>query len=403
VLISDLKSYLSGLTADIDGGFFPDEGEVEDYLRFYFEFDSSIGGDLPHSVSTDPSTLQVTYNDISSDKNLVGKLAGNDSATDHKDWTTEFVGWPTANSPEAAIREWFAAVDQMAYDRSLGNIPTDPSGSPITKTFVTADGVDYQQLIDKLLRVGIGYSQTTDDYLDDDPATEGKGLLADHSELKEEKNYTALEHAWDEGYGYFGAARNYGAWSTADRMDTTVDDNEDGVIDLLTEKTWHCANNAGKRDDASITGTTLGDDAYNAFYDGREILANADGALSDSDYAALVTERNKAVGAMEAILAATVIHYINDTIDDQDAIGTSDYSFNDHAKHWSEAKGFALGFQFSPHSRLSDADFAALHNALGVAPALEGDDLAAYKSGLIVVRDDLGAAMGFDAADVADW
>ena len=35
-----------------------------------------------------------------------------------------------------------AAVDATAYDRSLG---TDPSGTPSTKTFVTAAGVDDQQ------------------------------------------------------------------------------------------------------------------------------------------------------------------------------------------------------------------------------------------------------------------
>ena len=53
----------------------------------------------------------------------------------------------------------------------------------------------------------VGFSQGADDYLDDD--TEGKGLLADHTAADEGKPYTALEHAWDEGFGYFGGARNY--------------------------------------------------------------------------------------------------------------------------------------------------------------------------------------------------
>lgn len=121
--------------------------------------------------------------------------------------------------------------------------------------------------------------------------------------------------------------------------------------------------------------------------------------------AAGVGEIDQAVGAWEAALAATAVHYINDTIKDTRAIGTEDYSFADHAKHWSEMKGFALSLQFNPRSAVSDADFVSLHTLMGTRPVL-GDasegEREAYLADLLAARDILGQSYGFDAADLGD-
>ena len=61
----------------------------------------------------------------------------------------------------------------------------------------------------------------------------------------------------------------------------------------------------------------------------------------------LKAHRDAALSAWEKAIAATVVHYINDVIGDMEA---EDYSFYDHAKHWSEMKGFALSFQFNRRS-----------------------------------------------------
>ena len=63
------------------------------------------------------------------------------------------------------------------------------------------------------------------------------------------------------------------------------------------------------------------------------------------------------------------------------------YSFDDHAKHWSELKGFALNLQFNPRSAVSDADFVQLHAHIGQAPSLSGaDGWAEYRQGLLDAR-----------------
>jgi hypothetical protein len=108
-----------------------------------------------------------------------------------------------------------------------------------------------------------------------------------------------------------------------------------------------------------------------------------------------------AITAWEKAIAATVIHYINDTVADMEA---EEYDFYTHAKHWSELKGFALSFQFNRRSPMTAEQFAALHAAIGTAPALPGaENFADYKQGLLDIRGVVGTVYGFDTADVETW
>ena len=93
----------------------------------------------------------------------------------------------------------------------------------------------------------------------------------------------------------------------------------------------------------------------------------------------LKAHRDTIVSTWEKCVAATALHYINDTLQDMAKFGTDDYSFASHAKHWGELKGFALGLQFNPKSPLNEtvagedhSYFSKLHKLLGTAPALPG-------------------------------
>ena len=96
-----------------------------------------------------------------------------------------------------------------------------------------------------------------------------------------------------------------------------------------------------------------------------------------------------------------MIHYVNDTLQVMNTFGTDDYDFTEHAKVWSEMKGFALGFQFNPHSPLL-ADFDEIHNLFGDAPVLADGEVDAYRADLIAARDLIGAAYGFAAENLGD-
>src|SRR5688572_26142806 len=70
LLIHDLDAYLGELTLDIDTGFFPVPGEITDALEFYFEFDSSTSGAIPHAFTSQPAPAQVVYDDVSANRTL---------------------------------------------------------------------------------------------------------------------------------------------------------------------------------------------------------------------------------------------------------------------------------------------------------------------------------------------
>jgi hypothetical protein len=415
VLIAELNGYIGRLTADIDSGtFVPEDGQVELALDFYYRFDSTTSGQTPLTITTDPGLAQAVYDDIGA-ANLTGKIAGNDPVDQHKDWTTEFAGWSEgdAQTPEALVQYWFAKLDDMALDRAAGTIPQGPEGAAITKVYITAQGQDLQQLIQKFLWGAVTLSQGIDDYLDD--ATEGRGLNS--SNLRDgEAAYSALEHAWDEGFGYFGAARDYGDYTDEEIAGAGGrpeyargyhDSDNDGAIDLRSEYNFGASTNAAKRDlgSAASAPTDFSRAIFDAFLTGRAIIASAEGELSAEQKTALLAQRDIIVQNWEKAISATVVHYINDVLRDMNAFDTVDYNFNNHAKHWSEMKGFALGLQFSPFSPLSGAQFVEMHQLMRDAPVLPGAEAAEivqYRADLIAARAILAQAYGFDPANVGD-
>ncbi len=400
LLIADLTTFIQGLGDEIESNADFDPTTVEDSLLGYYEFDSGTSGSNPILLSTDPETLQEVYDDVSSDKNLFEKIAGQDSggAKDHKDWSSEFVGWNDdsvaefggdINSPDGLIRAFFATIAQNAQLQVDG----DPSRDGLS-TYQTAKGQDLAQLVQKFLLGAVAFSQGADDYLDE-------GLESDNSESDEGAAYSALEHAWDEGFGYFGASRSYLEQSDADIADgAALDANDDGKIDLLSEYNWGASTNAAKRDAGSTSGTDLTSEAMEAFLQGRFLISQ------EADVEEIRAQADIAVLAWEKSLAATAVHYINDTLADQAAMGSDDYSFADHAKHWSELKGFSLAFQFNPNSPLSASDFAELHELIGDAPVLEDaseDELSDYEDDLLAARELLQNAYEFETEDVENW
>ncbi|MGM0555387.1 MAG: DUF4856 domain-containing protein [Myxococcota bacterium] len=413
VLVADLKGFIGGMSDDIDAGDFTpaDDGDVIAALDFYFRFDSESNGDTEIGISTDPDTLQTTYNDISSGKDLVGKFAGNDDVTDHKDWSSEFVGWSddsiaqyggSTSSPEGLMTAFFETIEENAIARANGTTRTGPGGETLP-VYVTESGVDLQQFADKFTLMAVGYSQGTDDYLDS--GTDGKGLEAPNTQ-DGDAAYSSLEHQWDEGFGYFGAARDYLAYTDEEVADPGyMDTDGDGAIDLLSEYNFSPASYAAKRDLGAVESTDFTTQAAEAFLTGRAIITSADGELSAEQMTALEEQRDLAVMAWEKTMAANVVHYINGTLQLMNSFGTDDYDFLEHATQWSEAKAFALGLQFNPRMSLSDADFAELHELLGDAPVLADADQAdidQYKADLVTARQLIGDAHGFAEANLGD-
>ncbi len=429
-LIAELKHYIGkgGLQADLDKGdttpfdFTTKAGVIAKLNSFYDASENSWDG-LAISFTTDAK--QKLFNELSSSyKSVKSKVAGQDTGGQHKDWSTEFAGWGAKGSttPVGLIDTYFQQLADIAID-NLGNKRYAPGAETIAANeipvYVTDNGLDLNQLIQKFLLMSVAYSQATDDYLDEE-----KGLKADNAfQDKGTKAYTSLEHQFDEGFGYFGAARDYLAYSDDEiaskggREDWQgqYDTDNDGKIDLLSEKNFGNSVNAAKRDRgtaANINPTDYSKQAMDAFLMGRKLIndnASLSEVLSVAQKEELLTYRDAAVMAWEKSVVATVVHYINDLNADLDKVGTAEFDYATTAKHFSELKGFALGLQFNPYSPIAGleeakfAKFVELHVLLKDAPVLVAADVAAYQSDLIKARVILQTAYSFDAENVAGW
>ena len=411
VLIELLGAEVEALTDEIDtAGWVPAEGEVFARLLAVYQYDAALVGSKPVPFETTPPPMQATLADLGTGKSLQGKVAGNDPVGQHEDWEASFVGWPGAASPDDLVQRWFAEIETLAIDRAAGDPALAPDGTPIPVVHVSPEGRHYPELLSKFLLGAIAYSQATDDYLDDD--LPGRGILADHGALEAGEPFTALEHNWDEAFGYFGAARDYLQYAEEEIAGRGGrdgwkagyhDTNGDGALDLAAEFNFTPAVYAAKRDLGAATMADFSGTIMGAFLRGRHLLDRTDGPLSDEQMAELRSERDLVVSTWEAATAASVIHYINETIEATEALGTPDYDFVEHAGAWSEMKGLALGLQFNPRKRISDDEFLALHEALGDRPALEAGEAAAYVADLRAARDLLAGVYGFEAADVEAW
>lgn len=412
VLIEELGEYVKGLTKRIDEeGYVPAAGEVVRALRFYYDYtaDAAAGVSLARVVA--PPARQRTFADFAGAAKLSEAVAGKDPDAAHRDFNTAFAGRPGITSADGFVGFLFGEIERVAVARANGAAERGPDGAPLKQAFVTAEGVDLQEAVKKFLYMAVAYSQATDDELDD--AEGDEGVNADNTRSGTNL-YTSLEHEWDEGFGYFGAARNYGDYTPDEAAGRSgrdgyktgaFDADGDGAIDYGTEMNFMFARYAARIDAGASPNapTTYKRDVWDAFRTGRAIIAAASGPLSAPQKAALKRERDKAVAAWEGAVAATVVRYINAWLRASALWGGATYDYAAAGKVWSEAYGLVLGFQFNPRSRLTTAQLERLTMLFGVRPAApNAGDFTAYKAGLMEARGILAATYGFAAANVGD-
>ena len=434
-------------------GIVEQEGEstaIYEGMRFYM---TGEGADFTdHGFTTkggDPVIPGPTYGDISSGKNLNGKIAGGSLAGTGEtgkvididgDGEGDFFGWKTGLDvnprPIDLVDLW---MKQFAAEAADGVDPTitiaDGSEVNIATPMISKEGVHYRQLIQKFLSVAVNFSQGTNDYL----LTDFGSVLGPYKD----KAYSTAAHKFDEGFGYYGAARDIndytddeaaGKGGRAEYGNGYYDSNGDGLIDLRSEFVFGHAQNCAKRDrlkDAEGNPyTDFSKEAMDAFMIGRRILQNAEeaGELTEAANEALQAQIKIAAVAWEKCIAATAVHYINDVTIDMGGFTNGAFAdrsnFVNLAKHWGEMKGFALGLQFSALSPFRDGstgksvtDLKTVLDLMGDAPMMpDGSQngqpttaasadaaVAGYLDDLQDARTILTEAYGFNPDAVAIW
>ena len=418
---------------------------TEDLDFFIKGTDADVANTLIATHIADAANVTLkdaaTYGAISTGKNLDGKIAGGNGSgggETAKLIGDEFFGWSEGSPtlPIDLVNQWINQQAVLASDGVAVQV-TDATGA-ISSANVNTDayGRNFRQLMQKFLMGAVNFSQGTNDYFKTNFVT---SLATEYNG----KGYSSGEHKFDEGFGYYGAARDNLLYTDLEARAKSGrvgwnkgyhDTNGDGMIDVRSEYNMAHSQNCAKRDAGSASGPTPTDfstEVMTHMIAARQIIS--DGAnkltpgLTAAEDAALQVHIKTASVAWEKCIAATAVHYVNDLLADMaeysNGYPASLSNFENVAKHWSELKGFVLSLQFSPASPFRDPDSSVdldhlkmissllgdgpmLANGyqMGVAPTGSYEDaLYAYQGKLNKVRDVLQQAYDFSDANTLAW
>ena len=276
---------------------------------------------------------------------------------------------------------------------------------------VRPGGLDLGQMTQKVMWGAIAYWQGTSKYMSKIPNDDN--TMSDDGDP-----YTAMEHHWDESFGYFGAARDYNTGYSDDtdrKTDPYNDSNGDGLIDFKTEYNMGWAVTAAKRD--LVDGVSVDYDftktIFDAYLEGRTLIYNQ--APLDE----ILVQRDIILNTWEKVVAAVSIHSINDTMSDLEALiaaGDANLAWDNLPEsgdgykyniHWAEMRAYAHGLIYNDFKLISDADIATVFGYMGTAPAYnDGSDFSAMQTlhdNLALAKPILQAAYGFSDAHMANW
>ncbi|AHM60991.1 hypothetical protein D770_13685 [Flammeovirgaceae bacterium 311] len=198
---------------------------------------------------------------------------------------------------------------------------------------VTPEGLEPAQLLAKGLMGSVLYWQATDVYLGQEK------MNADNSKVTEGQG-TAMQHHWDEAFGYFGVPTDFPANEGKDNTKSAE------------ERAWFWGSYSNQRADQ----LDLRQDIMKAFIKGRAAIGRNDMIARDE---AIATIREK----WDLLVAANVVHYLNSAMKANNEQRTGAYYHN-----WSEGLAFAYALQYNPERAITNEEFAHLIHLFGANP-----------------------------------
>jgi len=207
-----------------------------------------------------------------------------------------------------------SASSAMAADGTAGLIVRENSGNTV---LIDAKGREFTQFIEKGLMGTVMYNQIYNTYFTD--ARTGNDV--ENTELRENENYTDMEHHWDEAFGYWNPPLDF----TSNWPEELAD----------ADRFWsHYSNTVDPH-----LGTN--DQIMQAYLKGRAAIVNND--LEEKD-----VQRAMLYESLDLVTAAVAIHYINDT---QEALNDGKRGEAFHVL--SEAWAFTNALRYNPNRKLS--------------------------------------------------
>ena len=200
-----------------------------------------------------------------------------------------------------------------------------------TVRYVSAEGLEYNQLVNKGLIGGLMVDQMLNNYLGTAVLDAGDNQANNDADVLEDgKNYTTMEHKWDEAYGYV-----YGASVDAANPNATI-----GEDDNFLNK--YIARVEGDTDFAGIA-----DEIYNAFKLGRAAIVAKNYTVRD-EQAAIIREK------ISQIIAIRAIYYLQQG---KNALSNTTPDYGAAFHDLSEGYGFIYSLRFTRNPNTNESYF----------------------------------------------
>lgn len=271
------------------------------------------------------------------DKTISSKTAQSFSASEADAERQRFVNWMN---------------DLAANSLQRGNTASEGKAGVLTNRLLTEKGFEINQFIQKGLMGAMMLDQIANIYL----GTEKQS--AENNKVTEGKNYTAMEHHWDEAVGYFITNETW-----------PIKGKEAFLGEYLRQGTYYNGGN---------------DNFYLAFLKGRAAIVNKDLATRDQQITYIRTEMEKGV-------ATVAISYLNKT----------NTATDDAARFHSlsEGIGFIYSLRFAHNAKINKAKSEQL---MGQLMNKTNGFWSLTPADINAVRDELASAFGIDKTVVVN-
>lgn len=227
------------------------------------------------------------------------------------------------NFIKTVLNEAASVSNQVAQNRTTasagvaGLIERGTSGNFI---LVNEKGWEFKEIFEKGVMGAVFYHQIFNVYLSESKT--GNGV--ENTLLEEGKNYTAMEHHWDEAFGYWGVPTDF--------------PNGNPVLDDTHRRFWATYTH-GRNELLQVNEPLM-----KAYITGRAAIVAKNYALRDA-------QKEIIIDLHELVAAATAIHYINSSMN---SFSKGDTGSMLHTL--SEAYGFVKALQYSPRKKISNQD-----------------------------------------------
>ncbi|MBX2872669.1 MAG: DUF4856 domain-containing protein [Saprospiraceae bacterium] len=248
----------------------------------------------------------------------------------------------------ADLAEKFTTSSQANYTVTASNGVAGMITTGSNKRHVSANGLEFIQLLEKGLYGAMMYDQMVDDYLR--PSQAGAENTKGNNESAAGADYatsgTDRQHRWDEVFGYLGADPD----SYPNASNTS---NGDGQF--IANYTFDFSDETEE-----VFGINLADKLMDAFIFGRAVLKAGEGfGPSDetTNEAYYEAARKDIKLYTELGIATAAYHYLNSAI--------ADITEEDKLHHLSEALAFIYSLSFNAEGRISASQVHDVLIALG--------------------------------------